>query len=131
MAVERMWGEHAQETDIGVLKFKIVSHAWGNRLGGGSYSRCTGATRAGGGHVACCHLRTGLREFEHPARHQRWSLTSAPQAGFASCILAYLNVPICGQCVQHQLGVCPPAKVGSCTCLSSSRHDRLTVRAAG
>ena len=29
VAVERMWGEHAQETDIGVLKFKIVSRAVG------------------------------------------------------------------------------------------------------
>lgn len=24
-AIERLWGEHAQENDIGVLKFKLVS----------------------------------------------------------------------------------------------------------
>ncbi len=28
-AIERLWGEHAQENDIGVLKFKLVSfHAF-------------------------------------------------------------------------------------------------------
>lgn len=27
-AIERLWGEHAQENDIGVLKFKLVSLCW-------------------------------------------------------------------------------------------------------
>ena len=66
VAVERMWGEHAQETDIGVLKFKIVSCAGGLALKGGATGaaaglscailRCMGGRiYAGGGHVMLCH----------------------------------------------------------------------------
>ena len=42
VAVERMWGEHAQETDIGVLKFRIVSRAGGDCLAEWSYGCCCG-----------------------------------------------------------------------------------------